>query len=461
MPARYPEIPDGATPLDLLTTVIDWSDIIYLKKLAVNDWQWADKPNAHQNGVFIPHVDRDYGFFPRLTTKHRPGEAPIHEAFFDIFWLTANEIKEARLVHYTSKGQETHLTRVIKSVFAGLPPASILVIGRKDECEILLYSGVIVPSDSEEYDFLVDLFGLDSSFLSGFFEPEKARQEYMDEFTSFVDQALYAFRQGVLPAFITKNTTAMPSTSEMAALARQRYMGARGLVTLDPFGLEAPGNILLEISRDEEFKLFKEYELRMRSMQLASVIVMDNSGSINSVEKVLASLISRFPDIDKILLSASQSRKSRAGYSFEHHIGFMLASGKIPFEAQVVIEDKKRPDFVLPTFTLYMDKGRSDVPALVLSAKTTLRERWKQVLRESKNCTLFLATVDDSIAGNAIEDMNSIGIVLVVPENLKEAKTTVYEPYRNVITFRDFFRDELKRKRFPVWEKMGLFAGRL
>src|SRR5690606_10546857 len=121
------------------------------------------------------------------------------------------------------------------------------------------------------------------------------------------------------------------------------------------------------------------------------------------------------------LLSAAQQRKSRAGYSFEHHIEAMLIAGNCPYEKQVVIEAKKRPDFILPTLELYKDPSRTKAEALVLSAKTTLRERWKQVQQEIKNCDLYLATVDENIAANAIEDMAEQGIRLVVPESLKNS----------------------------------------
>ena len=40
---------------------------------------------------------------------------------------------------------------------------------------------------------------------------------------------------------------------------------------------------------------------------------------------------------------------------------------------------------------------------------------------------LFLTTVDENIASNAIEDMASIGVYLVIPESLHKAKETEYE----------------------------------
>lgn len=84
---------------------------------------------------------------------------------------------------------------------------------------------------------------------------------------------------------------------------------------------------------------------------------------------------------------------------------------------------------------------------MVLSAKTTLRERWKQVAMEKFNCALFLATVDDRVSSAAIDDMNTQGIHLVVPESLKKSTETCYKSKTNVITFRELFDDEISTKR--------------
>lgn len=108
----------------------------------------------------------------------------------------------------------------------------------------------------------------------------------------------------------------------------------------------------------------------------------------------------------------------------------------------------RRPDFVLPGLVVLKSKKRTFKEAMVLSAKTTLRERWKQVAMEKFNCALFLATVDDRVSSAAIDDMNAQGIHLVVPETLKKSKETCYTGKTNVITFREFFDDEVSSKNF-------------
>lgn len=450
----FADAPDTAS-IDVFSASIGGADEVYVKKLALNDWQWTEDTNKHQAGVYIPHEDRDSGFFPKLAQKDRTSGPPIHEAFFDIHWPEVGKSQQARLVHYTSKGQETHLTNVPKAPFSGIAPASYLVIARRAAKEGNTYQAIVVDSASDECVSLIDLFEIKPDFLSGRFAPKKAAETQQDRILKFIEEALGAFQAGRLEAFAKPYAT-IPNTKDMATQARAVYRERHPEVKdFNPLNLGAPGDVAMEISRDIEYELFREYELRHRSLALVKVILGADPKAI-TIADALRRIIREYPTIDKVCLSAAQQRKSRAGYSFEHHIEQLLIDGKIPHEVQVVIESKKRPDFVLPTLALYRDKDRPRDHALVLSAKTTLRERWKQVMGEIKNCPLFLATVDDNIAANAIEDMKANGITLVVPESLKKSDSTAYKDSANVIPFRDFFTDELKGKRFKVWASLGL-----
>lgn len=101
----------------------------------------------------------------------------------------------------------------------------------------------------------------------------------------------------------------------------------------------------------------------------------------------------------------------------------------------------QRPDFVLPDVPALNDRSRGD--AVILSLKTTLRERWKQLGHERRHGAVFLATVDDRVSPEAITGLGDAGIVLVVPESLKKSKEACYEKADGVISFRDFFRSEI------------------
>ncbi len=52
-----------------------------------------------------------------------------------------------------------------------------------------------------------------------------------------------------------------------------------------------------------------------------------------------------------------------------------------------------------------------------------------------------------TVSSAAIDDMSNQGIHLVVPESLKKSKETCYNGKANVITFREFFDEEISSKR--------------
>jgi hypothetical protein len=105
---------------------------------------------------------------------------------------------------------------------------------------------------------------------------------------------------------------------------------------------------------------------------------------------------------------------------------------------------KKRPDFILPSLEFIDSRKDGAGAGLILSAKTTLRERWKQVEREMEGRRLFLTTVDENIAASAIKDMASFGVHLVIPESLRKSKETEYEGHDNVLSFHEFCEQIIK-----------------
>jgi hypothetical protein len=435
--------------VSLLADLLHTAGQVLVKKLSNNDRDWARLPNKHQAGVYVPPPQRDSGFFPELIEKQRAGGKPIRECFFRTEWPQVNDERETRLVHYTSKGPETHMTGVPKAAFAALSPASLLVMGRIEGGAAPAFRCLTIDSASEDALVLADTFGLDADFVAGVFEPEAALAAERDRILDFATQAIAAWQAGGIAAFASANAI-MPATHVLATMAREKYLAENGIPNLDPFTLACPGDAVREISRTIEWELFREYQRRERAVALVRIILGDEPGDLTPAG-VIRSLIDNIGEVDRLMLSASQQRKSRAGYSFEHQIEAMLIAGSLPFEKQVIMDAKKRPDFILPSLAHFTAPAPDTPAGLILSAKTTLRERWKQVQREMADGDLFLATVDESIAANAIEDMASLGIVLVVPEALKVSKSTEYVRHNNVLSFHSFFRDELAGERLAGW----------
>jgi hypothetical protein len=433
------EFDDKGNDAELLTGLLDRSDRILVKKLSNNDRDWARFKNKHQAGVYIPHEQRDSGFFPALGAKARenPEGDEIRERFFTTIWPQSGfEERQSRLVHYTSKGQETHLTRLPKAQFGDLLPASFFVMGRAQHKGETVYHCLTIDSGSDEAALLADLLDLGPEFLVGVFDPIRKKEEERDRVLAFAEQVIAAWLAGTIDVF-ARDFAAMPPTIALARMAQEAFLKKYGFETINPFAMDHPGDALREISRSIEWDLFRDYQRRERSVELVRIVLGDRPGTFTGSD-VIRLLIDQLPAIDALMLSASQQRKSRAGYSYEHHIETMLAGGGIPFEKQVIIEAKKRPDFILPSLA-FIDSGRPEAATgLILSAKTTLRERWKQVEREKGARALYLTTVDENIAGNAIDDMAAMGIFLVIPESLMKSKETEYAGHGNVLNFRSF-----------------------
>lgn len=443
----FPEDGSGG----LLANVLRRAGRVFVKKLSNNDRDWARLPNKHQAGVYVPPRERDSGFFPPLVAKERnkPDADEIRETWFHTEWPQYGIGRKTRLVHYTSKGSETHMTGVPKEAFATLSPASWLVMVRADRDGGPGFICLTIDSNADEAGILVEILGLGANFVSGILDPAAIMALERDRIMDFAEEVALAWLAGDIARFAA-DRAALPDTAALAAMARASFLQRDGLSSLDPFALECPGDAVREISRVIEWDLFREFQRRERAVELVRIVLGDDAVKIG-MKGVVRRLVDATAAVDRLMLSASQQRKSRAGYSFEHQIEAMLADGGIPFAKQVVIDARKRPDFVLPSLTHLRKALDGPERGLILSAKTTLRERWKQVQREMGGSGLFLATVDDSIAANAIEDMASMGIVLVVPESLKVSKSTEYVRHDNVLDFATFFRDELKARRMPAW----------
>ncbi len=439
---------DGSS---LLAELLRTSRELFVKKLSNNDRDWARLTNKHQGGVYVPPTQRDSGFFPPLVAKERddPEADEIREAWFRTDWPQYGIERKTRLVHYTSKGPETHMTRVPKEAFAELSPASWLVMSRADERGEQRYICLTVDSASDDATVLLDTLGIDAAFTVGILDPAAVVARERDEILDFAEEVALAWLAGEIAGF-ADNRAAMPATAELAHLARANFLDRYKLPSLNPFELEFPGDAVREISRKIEWDLFREFQRRERGVELVRIVLGDDPIKPD-MKGVVRRLVDATGAVDRLMLSASQQRKSRAGYSFEHHIEAMLEAGSIPFAKQVVMDAKKRPDFVLPSLVHLKKPYEGAQRGLILSAKTTLRERWKQVQREMGGSDLFLATVDESIAANAIEDMASMGINLVVPETLKKSRDTEYVRHDNVLDFATFFRGELQVKRLPAW----------
>jgi hypothetical protein len=432
------------------------ADKIAIKKLSMNDrsWAWPSHSN-HQNGFYVPAEFRGTFFPADLDMRPAPNSDKRHILYAEIrtSWPgfpTRGPVSRYR--RFTNKDTEAHCTVVPKSAFSEIGPASFIVMGRKRDDQGLRFDCTTVDSNSTVYAMVENLFDLRPSFVAGVFEPpcsDTVPEMIIDELDQFIHELLVAANAGTLPKLISKYRQ-IPSGADITLKAQDRWLADDPTRTFDPFCLDFPGNVLRELTTEIEFTLYRTHELRYRVAQTLEIIFRD--GGSPTMEQIVQRIVRNFLPLYQVILDASQQRKTRVGAGFEAHIKRMLVEGSIPHVDQAVVSTR-RPDFVMPTKRLYVSHSQD---ALVLAAKTTLRERWKQVPMEGRNCTVFLATMDEKVTRSAVREMAKLDITLVVPEAFKTKGTIIeYSKEENVLSFKDFFTKEILMKRKPRWTELG------
>jgi hypothetical protein len=75
-----------------------------------------------------------------------------------------------------------------------------------------------------------------------------------------------------------------------------------------------------------------------------------------------------------------------------------------------------RPDIVIPSVDAYESDSARDGEVFVVGLKTTLKDRWRQVLNEGTRVPVkHILTVQKGVSTAQLEEMHRAGVQLVVP----------------------------------------------
>ena len=122
-------------------------------------------------------------------------------------------------------------------------------------------------------------------------------------------------------------------------------------------------------------------------------------------------------DLVKSANTILNRRKSRAGKSLEHHLEEIFRIAELAFQTQVTTENNKKPDFLFPNIEAYNDPKFDNKKLILLAAKTTCKDRWRQILNEADRIeTKHLFTLQQGISKNQLEEMKKYNVQLVVPK---------------------------------------------
>lgn len=132
--------------------------------------------------------------------------------------------------------------------------------------------------------------------------------------------------------------------------------------------------------------------------------------------------------------SILQRRKSRAGRSLELNVRALFLEENLregqDFQYQPESELRKRPDFLFPNEERYKDGSYPQNRLMMLGVKTTVRDRWRQVLNEADRIDRkHILTVQEGVSENQFREMYDAGIRLVVPQSLTGHYPTSVRPH--------------------------------
>ncbi|PJD93375.1 MAG: restriction endonuclease [Legionella sp.] len=148
-------------------------------------------------------------------------------------------------------------------------------------------------------------------------------------------------------------------------------------------------------------------------------------------------------DVDgfiKFSLSVQNRRKSRVGHAFEHHIEKILLDNNIVFQRGAKTEGKQTPDFLFPSEASYHNMSYDESKLRMLGAKTTCKDRWRQVLAEANKIKRkHLITLQPSISEDQTTEMKDKNLQLIVPQSLHPTFTKSQQEW--LFTFSDFVQE--------------------
>lgn len=156
-----------------------------------------------------------------------------------------------------------------------------------------------------------------------------------------------------------------------------------------------------------------------------------------------------FPYIYKIALSNTNSRRSRAGKTFESIIYKVYEVLGYEFDSQSKVGRKtftdlglgKKVDSILPNITCYAKRRNKTI---IGTMKTSLRERWQEVAEEierTKIPEIHLLTVDENISSSKAQEMANHNIIIVTYDWI--ANSEKISSMKNIISFEEYLFEEI------------------
>lgn len=367
--------------LDIAIQTVKEAKTSFCRFITGND---AGITGSHQAGFYIPKPAAKLLF----GEECKRGEK--REKWVKIKWQNDFETN-SRFIYYGQKTRnEYRITR----------------FGRNFEFLLDKYVGclLVIAEQAEDYyqAFVIERDDDIETFLSYYNLSTEQTNQLID--TSLFLNDDEKLRLAIIEAI--EPLVDFPLTSEMGRMAQSIFNNIHRVT--DEYICKSPDTILHDW-RDVESKLFFSLEDK-----LYRDIYTKPFANCNELMGFANSVLNR--------------RKSRAGKSLEHHLSAIFTANKLIFEEQAVTENNKRPDFLFPNGECYHNFEFPADDLTVLGAKTTCKDRWRQVINEADRVDdKYLCTLQPAISRAQLKEMQDSHVHLVVPHDIIKSYPKEYQ----------------------------------
>ena len=345
------------------------SELTFCKFLSAND---TGATGGHQSGILVSKTAKDILFSQSLE-----GET-ILKRTAKIIWQN-DLMTESSFTYYKSKN-ELRITKFGRG-FPFIKPeqtGALFVFTKQSEDD---YSGYFLETEEQIEEFL-NAFSISPTQTNSLIDINRVQPETQEKV------AIQEFINGLQVEF--------PVSYEMSAAAREiqnKVYNHMEYVRVNP-------DIKIIDWTNMEYTLFRALE----HARYGDIIAK----GFSSVED--------FINVANMVLNR---RKSRAGKSLEHHLAAIFDGNDISYTLQAITEGNKKPDFIFPSQQAYHDFDFPDEKLISLAAKTTCKDRWRQIINEANRLRerpKYLCTLQQGISPAQMDEMQDENVILVVPK---------------------------------------------
>lgn len=224
--------------------------------------------------------------------------------------------------------------------------------------------------------------------------------------------------------------------------------------------VEESANRLLQIAKAQGLNFPPTEAMAVAARQLMMVDLEDPDVALvtwldteerlfYAVERLVLdpTIVSGFRTVEEFLTlakSVTNRRKSRMGRSLEKHLATIFRAHRLYFDEQASTEGKNKPDFLFPGAKEYHDVSFPVSSLAMLAAKSTAKDRWRQVLTEAQRIERkHLFTLEPAISTDQTTEMGQYRVQLVVPAAIRQTYTEIQRArIQNLADFIGEIRDQ-------------------